>query len=105
MDGADTELPRSVPELRDLIEEVTGQPLTFTAERDRPRTGSAVVVGRVRADRVSGAQAAGLDVDEMTGGTAVGEVDVEVAEQDARLTGGKFGRIGPPSLRPRPPDE
>jgi hypothetical protein len=97
IDQGDGELLPTMLELRDLVEEAIGRHLTFSVERDRPPTGNLLAVGHVRAGRVRDAEATGIDVDELTAGVVRGEVVVDAAEQGAKLTGARFGRIGPKS--------
>jgi hypothetical protein len=99
VDAADAGLLHDVSELRSLLEDVFGTHLTFTAETDRPPSGAPVVSGRVRAEELRGADATGIEVEEMTAGTARGEVDVDVASEGSNVVGGRFGRIGPPRRR------
>jgi hypothetical protein len=96
VDASDTTLLHDVSELRDLLEDVFGKYLTFTAETDRPPSGAPIASGRVRAEELRNADATGIEVQEITGGTARGEVDVDVASEGSRVVGGRFGRIGPP---------
>lgn len=96
VDPGDERLLVTVAELRDLIEQSLGRHLTFTVEHDRPATGVVLATGRVQAGEIRGTHITGVEVDELTGGAAHGGVQVDSADQSI-ITGGRFGRVGPPS--------
>lgn len=99
VDVGDATLLHDVIELRSLLEDVFGKHLTFTAETDRPPSGAPIVSGRVRAEELRDADATGIEVEEITGGTARGEVDVGVASAGSSVTGARIKRVGPPQRR------
>ncbi len=82
----------AVTALRDAIEDVIGQRITFRGE-DRPATGSPTVTGRIRADVIRG-RATSVDAGTVEGGGAVtGTVDVDVVDTGADVAGVRIRRV------------
>ncbi|AEN08003.1 hypothetical protein GTW44_16680 [Streptomyces sp. SID8360] len=82
-------LLRNWARLRDALEDIYSQRLTFAGE-DRPASGPFV---HQKADVLTG-EATGMDADDITGNARVVQ-DVGRVERDAKMTGMKARRIGP----------
>jgi hypothetical protein len=82
-------LLRNWARLRDALEDIYGQRLTFEGE-NRPASGPFV---HQRTDVLTG-EATGMDADDITGNAQVVQ-DVGRVERDAKMIGMKARRIGP----------
>jgi len=88
----DEDLRRRTGELRDALEQVLGQRLTFVGETREP-SGTPIVSGRVDAGVVRGA-AAGVEADEIEGGAHVsGDAVADVVEPGGSIAGVRARRI------------
>ncbi len=87
----DPSVMAAVAALRDAIEDVIGQRITFRGE-DRPATGSPTVTGRVTAKQIRG-RAAGVDAGTVDSGTVTGTVDVDVVDTGADVAGVRVRRV------------
>jgi hypothetical protein len=88
----DPDVIRATLALRDAIEDIVGQRITFEGE-DREPSGTPVATGRVSAKVIKG-RATGLDVDEMTGGQAKGEVEADEITEGGEATGLRVRKLG-----------
>jgi hypothetical protein len=102
-DGIETPEPtdervvRTTNALRDAIEAIIGQRITFEGE-DREPTGSPVVTGTVRAKEIR-ARASGVEADEVTGGLVEGTVEADLVDEGADVAGVRVRSIGNKSGR------
>lgn len=88
----DTHLLEKVDALRNLLEIIYQQHITFKGE-NRPVSGAPVVVGRVDVKEIAG-RATGVEAEVVTGGNVKGEVKADRIERDGNATGVKVGTIG-----------
>lgn len=90
-------------ELRDTLEEVLGQHITFNGEQ-RMATGTPIVSGRVTAETVEGT-ADGVAAETISGEThVVGSVDVGTVAEHGSVAGVRAKRIGGSSVPEEPAD-
>jgi hypothetical protein len=87
VEKVDTELLRKVGALRDIVEEIYQQRITFRGEQ-RPKTGT-LLLGRVVARSIAG-EATGLEVEGSLDGEARGEVQADQLESGAKVIGTKW---------------
>jgi hypothetical protein len=87
------EMIRQTLALRDAIEDIVGQRITFRGE-DRPPSGTPVVTGRLKADEIRG-RAAGVDVGDMQAGEVHGELEAKHIGEGADAAGARIRNIGP----------
>lgn len=85
-DADEAETIRATLALRDALEDIVGQRITFAGE-DREPSGTPVATGRLTADVIKG-RASGLEIETMKGGRAEGTLEAkEIAEgADAAAT-------------------
>jgi hypothetical protein len=91
---AGDEVLRQTAALRDAIEDVIGQRITFRGERREP-SGTPVVTGRLKAEQIRG-RAAGVDVGEMETGKVEGTVEAGEIGEGADVAGARVQNIGRP---------
>ena len=92
VDAADLELTQAVSELRDVLEDIFGQHLTFVGE-DRPVTGEPAIRSRVRANTVRGVLN-GVDVRRVARGSVDSGLDVGDVEAGAEVNGVRIDELG-----------
>lgn len=92
MNERDTRLLEKVDALRNLLEIIYQQHITFKGE-NRPASGAPVVVGRVDVKEIAG-QSTGVEAEAVTGGHVKGEIIADRIERDGNATGVKVGTIG-----------
>ncbi len=83
---------RATQELRDAIEDVIGQRITFRGE-NRDSSGTPVVTGRLTAREIRG-RAAAVDVGEMRSGSVQGNVEADVISDGGEATGVRISKLG-----------
>jgi hypothetical protein len=81
-----------VDELRQLIEAIYGQRITFDGEA-RPPSGTPVVIGNLKANIVRG-KAGAVNIDKMNSGNVTGTADVGEVEKEGQVNGVKIRRLG-----------
>lgn len=87
IDCSDLRLLRNVDELRQCLEAILHQNITFKGE-ERPRSGT-IVVGHVAAETIAG-EAIGLEANDQAFGEFRGKVDAKKIEQGAKAVGVKW---------------
>jgi hypothetical protein len=92
VDLSDERVVRATSVLRDAIEAIIGQRITFKGE-DREPTGTPIVTGRARA-RVLRGRATGVEAEHVTGGRITGEAEAETVEEGGDLAGVRLKSIG-----------
>jgi hypothetical protein len=92
VDKTDSALLEKVDALRNLLEAIYGQRITFKGE-NRPASGIPVVAGRVDAGVIAG-QATGVDAEAITTGEVRGGVKADEIKEGGSATGVKAGTIG-----------
>jgi hypothetical protein len=78
--------------LRDAIEDIIGQRITFKGEKREP-SGTPVVTGRISAKEIRG-RATAVDVGEMRAGRVDASVDAGVIEAGGEATGARISKLG-----------
>ncbi len=78
--------------LRDAIEDIVGQRITFVGESRDP-TGTPVATGRIDAKDIRG-KATAVDISEMTEGRAQGEVTADRIEAGAEVAATRVKKLG-----------
>jgi hypothetical protein len=91
-DPSDEEVLRATDALREAIESIVGQRITFKGEHREP-SGTPVVTGTVRAKQIR-AKASGVAIEEMGEGEARGVVEADSIEQGADVAGARIGKMG-----------
>lgn len=91
VDGKDTKLLKTVDALRNLIEVIYQQCITFQGEK-RPTSGSLEVLGLVEAKKIAG-EAIGVDVEHASSGKFRGEVKADSIEPDGKAIGAKLKNV------------
>ena len=89
---ADPGVIRATLALRDAIEDIVGQRITFAGEEREP-SGTPVATGRLTAATIRG-RATGLEVGEMTGGRAEGELKADEIAEGADAAGARVTKLG-----------
>ena len=92
VDEADTHLLEKVDGLRNLLEAIYQQHITFKGEK-RPPSGTPIVIGQVGSKEIAG-QATGVEADEVVSGEVKGEVKADRIEEGGSATGVKVRTIG-----------
>jgi hypothetical protein len=92
-DPSDASVVRATEALRDAIESIIGQRITFKGEQREP-SGRAVVTGTVRAREIR-ARASGVDADSIGEAEVRGDVQADVIGEGADVAGAGPGRSGP----------
>jgi hypothetical protein len=92
IDPSDSELLKSVSELRNVLERILGQTLTLKGEQ-RPRSGTPVVRGTLAAGTVSG-EAAGVRAKSARSGLIEGTAEVERVTEGGRVAAVDIDEIG-----------
>jgi hypothetical protein len=88
----DQEVLRTTSALRDAIEDIIGQRISFKGEHREP-SGTPVATGRIKAKEVRG-RAIGVDVEKMHSGRAEGTVDVDVVHEHGEAIGTRIKDFG-----------
>ena len=91
-DAADADAIRAALALRDALEDIVGQRITFEGE-DRDPSGTPVATGRLKADVIKG-RAAGLDIETMKGGRAEGSLEAKEIAEGADAAGTRIKNLG-----------
>ncbi len=102
VDSANDALLQNVDMLRQLLEAVYQQRITFKGE-ERPPSGSPLVIGRVEAQEISG-DATGVEAEEAVGGEIRGDVKAERIAPGGHAIGAKVGSVGGKFPRRKPSD-
>lgn len=88
----DPELLRTMLALRDAIEDVIGQRITFRGENREP-SGTPTVTGQISAREIRG-RATAVDVGEMRSGQVTASLDADVIDTGADATGARIAKLG-----------
>ena len=99
VDPSDESVVRATEALREAVESIIGQRITFKGEEREP-SGRAVVTGTVRAREIR-AKASGVDVDSIGEAEVRGDVEADVIGEGADVAGVRARSIG----NVRPPKE
>jgi hypothetical protein len=91
-DPSDASVVRATEALRDAIESIIGQRITFKGEQREP-SGRAVVTGTVRAREIR-ARASGVDADSIGEAEVRGDVQADVIGEGADVAGVRARSIG-----------
>jgi len=88
----DRDVLRTIVALRDAIEDIIGQRITFKGEA-RERSGTPVVTGRISAAEIRG-RATAVEVGDMVSGRVDAQVHTDVIEAGGEVTGARITNLG-----------
>lgn len=91
---------RNTLALRDALESIVGQTITFRGE-DRPATGTPVITGTVTAKEIR-SRASGVEAGNVTEGVITGTVKADVITEGGDVAGVRVGDVGAKATRPHP---
>lgn len=102
-DDDDTDAIASMRALRDALESIIGQRITFTFDQDdRAASGAPVLTGTVTAAQIRG-RVTGLEAADVAAGELRGHVEAGTVEAGADVAGLRARNIGVPPPRRSPP--
>ncbi|MGW9593923.1 hypothetical protein ACWHLZ_26875 [Streptomyces chartreusis] len=88
----DLDVLRATQELRDAIEDVIGQRITFRGE-NRDASGTPVVTGRLTAQEIRG-RASAVDVGDMRSGSVQGNLEADMISDGGEASGVRITKLG-----------